>query len=70
MKAYAEIRNLMDGERESPFEIVSGRARNANQLQLQRFNRAIHDGQLFEINRTVFGSLAELIDTYQTELKR
>ena len=68
--ALAELRQVLDGSREVAFLVISRRAQNADQRQLNRIVQAIYDGSNLYIDGKVLGDLAALIDTYQTELRR
>ena len=68
--AHTELLGLSQGNVEFGFQVISRRAQNANPEQLSRMRQAIEDGHSLEITSKVFGHLAELIDTYQMQLRR
>ena len=68
--ALAEIGQVADGPPETDFLIISRRAQNADQGQLQGIRQAIEDGRRLYIDGKAIGNLAALIDTYQPELRR
>ena len=69
-RVLAELKNVQQGKSESSFQIISRRAQNSNQRQLERIIQAVVDGRRLYISKAVFGQLAELIDTYQSDLRR
>ena len=68
--AHTELLGLSQGNVEFGFQVISRRAQNANPEQLSRMRQAIEDGNILKITSKVFGRLAELIDTYQMQLRR
>lgn len=69
-KVLTALSDVLQGKAEITLEIISQRARNANQQQLERIRQAIEDGINLQMSNAVFGQLAELIDTYQSDLRR
>ena len=68
--ALAELSRVSDDNSKADFLIISRRAQNANQWQLKGICQAIQDGRNLYIDGRVFGNLAPLIDTYQSQLRR
>ena len=69
-EALAELDKLLEGNSEYQFQILSRRAQYADQNLIQQLRDAIENGQRVGVNRSVFASLAKLIDTHQAELRR
>ena len=67
--ALAELGQVSDDASGMDFLVISRRARNANQRQLDQIRQAILDGRDLFIDGKVLGSLAALIDTYQIGLR-
>ena len=67
--AYTEILRLSQGDVEFGFQAVSRRAQSADPQHYSRIVQAIEDGRALGIGGSVFGDLAALIDTYQTQLR-
>ena len=71
--ALAELKRARQGDSENPlnsFQVISQRARDLDQYRSAQISRAIEVGRNQGITRNAFGDLAELIDTYQTQLRR
>ena len=68
--ALAELGRVSDGNLKTDFLIISRRAQNADQRQLQGICQAIEDGRNLYIDGRVLGNLAPLIDTQQSQLRR
>ncbi len=68
--ALAELEQVSDDFSSIEFLVISRRAQNADQRQLNRIKQAVLDGRELYIDGKVLGNLAALIDTYQTELRR
>ena len=68
--AFSELQQVSDDSSSIGLLVISRRAQNADQRQLNQIKRAILDGRLLHIDGKVLGNLAALIDTYQTELRR
>ena len=68
--ALTELKGLSERRSGAGVEILSNRARIADQERLDRIKQAILDGQLLEIDQEVFARLAKWIDTYQEDLRR
>ena len=51
------------------FRTISNRAQNSDQDRRENIRRAIMDGGFMEVNERTLGRLAELIDTYQANLR-
>ena len=68
--ALAELGRVSDGNLKTDFLIISRRAQNADQRQLQGICQAIEDGRNLYIDGRVLGNLAPLIDTHQSQLRR
>ena len=67
--ALAELVRVSDDASGMDFLVISRRARNANQRQLDQIREAIGHGRELRIDGNVLGNLAALIDTYQTGLR-
>ena len=68
--ALAELEQVLDRSPNMDFLVISQRAQDADQQQLDRIRRAILDGVNLGINPTVLDNIATLIDTSQTHLRR
>ncbi len=68
--ALAELNKVQAGNAISEFQVISRRAQNGDQRQRANIARAIEDGRVLEITGAVLGTLAALIDTYQSEVRR
>ena len=67
--ALAELGQILDGSSEIDFLVISRRAQNADQRQLDQIRQAIVDGRDLCIDGRVLVRLAVLIDTYHTQLR-
>ena len=67
--ALTELQRVGGDSSDISFSVISKRAQNADQRQLDRICQAIDDGRGY-IDAKRLGELATLIDTYQTELRR
>ena len=68
-KAMRELQMVVDGPGGYSFEAISKRAQNSVQEGRENIRRAILDAGLTGVNERVLGQLAELIDTYQADLR-
>ncbi len=68
--AFAELTQVMDDRSGTEFRVISRRAQNADQHQIDRMRQAIIQGRQLGIDGRVIRHLAALIDTHQTELRR
>ena len=68
--ALEELRQVFNATSGTQFLVISRRAQNANQYQLDRIERAILDGRLMALDDRSLGGLAALIDTYQADVRR
>ena len=67
-RALKELEALSDSNIE--YEVISRRAQTASESQRMQIARAIRNGRMTGIRAGVFATLAPLIDTWQTELRR
>ena len=68
--AIAEIDAVLQGEPPDEFQAISTRLQHADEGKLRQVHRIIRDMRNEGIENSVFGHLAQLIDTYQAELRR
>ena len=68
--ALVELSSVLNGNPGIPLLVISQRAQNADQPQLNEIIQAIRYGRQLHIDGKVLGNLAALIDTYQTQLRR
>ena len=68
--AFAELERVRDGDLEKDFRVISQRARSANQWRLNDIATAITDARRLNVSGRVLGTLAALIDTHQTQLRK
>ena len=68
--ASTELEQVLTDSPGTGFRVISRRAQNADQQQIDRIRQAIDQGRRLGMDVRVFRHLAALIDTYQAELRR